>query len=348
MVNLLRSSLFISFLIIASLLAAGQSAAHEGRPVYIQLKALGSNIEESNSPEFRYQLQWKIPPVLAAGDEPRISLIGGGCIGEANQVRGRQQLLGVEIYRCQSLTSDLQVVVDYPSGNPVLSTLVVMTDVDGVTQHIFSGPDTTEISVFSEQSAWEVAGQYAVGGIKHILVGYDHLLFVLCLMVIAGTLRPMIITITGFTLAHTLTLILSTLGLVSVPIVFVEMLIALSIVVLAADIIRSRGQSSGQSWSSRYPFSVAVAFGLLHGFGFASVLSDLGLPQAMQVTALLFFNLGVEIGQVIFILAAFFLALLIAKVIRDQALQARLVNRVIYVVGTVASFWVFQRLLLSL
>ncbi|MEM7360090.1 MAG: HupE/UreJ family protein [Pseudomonadota bacterium] len=332
------------------LVLSSYASAHEGRPVYIQLQAQNSAVEKTAAGEQRYQLQWKIPPVMAAGDVPRITLQGSGCetVIEAPGARQRHSLLGKELYRCKHPVDSLQIAVDYPNANPVLSTLVVMTDAGGKAQHVFTGPETRRIDVFAEQSAWQVAQQYAVGGIEHILIGYDHLLFVLCLMVVAGTLRSMIITITGFTLAHTLTLILSTLGVISLPIVFVEMLIALSIVVLAADIIRSRGTGGYQSWSSRYPFSVAVAFGLLHGFGFASVLGDLGLPQSMQVTALLFFNLGVEIGQVFFILVAFWLAVLIAKIIRDQAVQARLINRVIYLVGSVASFWVFQRLLLSL
>ena len=138
-------------------------------------------------------------------------------------------------------------------------------------------------------------------GIDHILFGYDHLLFVFALILIVPNLRMLVMTVTAFTLAHSITLALATLGVVHVPGPPVEATIALSILLLACEIARSR---TGQpSLTARWPWLVAFSFGLLHGFGFASALSEIGLPHGDIPLALFTFNVGVEIGQLLFIAA---------------------------------------------
>jgi hydrogenase/urease accessory protein HupE len=182
--------------------------------------------------------------------------------------------------------------------------------------------------------------------VRHILEGYDHLLFLVCLMLIAGTGRRILITITGFTIAHSITLALSALGVVRVPVPPVEAAIALSIVFLAVEIVRG----DKNSLAYRYPIAVSSSFGLLHGFGFAAVLGETGLPQTEIPAALLFFNLGVELGQVIFIvgvIAAYQLIRLAARAVRDRDLSIDalrpLQTPAAYVVGILASFWMIQR-----
>jgi len=194
----------------------------------------------------------------------------------------------------------------------------------------------------------QVAKQYSVAGVEHILIGYDHLLFVICLMFLSGTLARMLITVTGFTLAHTITLALATLDLLSVPIVFAEMLIALSIVVLAAELIRHQRNNNYTSLTKRHPVLAASAFGLLHGIGFASVLADFGLPTNLKTSALLFFNLGVEIGQLIFVLVALALVYLITKIVTNSQHLKMLSSMMLYVIGAIASYWLFERLIDSL
>ena len=136
-------------------------------------------------------------------------------------------------------------------------------------------------------------------GIEHILLGFDHLLFVLALILIVRSLRVLLITITAFTIAHSITLALATLGVVHVPGPPVEAMIALSILLLACEILRvRRGEESS---TARWPWLVAFAFGLLHGFGFAGALTELGLPQGDIPLALFAFNVGVELGQLAFI-----------------------------------------------
>ena len=188
-------------------------------------------------------------------------------------------------------------------------------------------------------SAFNTMWTYLVLGIEHILAGLDHLFFVACLVYISGTLRKLLWTITGFTLAHSVTLILATLDVVQVPIAPVESVIALSIVFLAWEIARK----DQQSISYRYPVVVSSSFGLLHGFGFASVLSEIGLPQNEKVTALLSFNIGVEVGQILFVAALFIIYWLFTHLTKSITLD-KLRFPVSYICGSIATFWMIQRL----
>jgi hydrogenase/urease accessory protein HupE len=183
---------------------------------------------------------------------------------------------------------------------------------------------------------------YLVHGVEHILFGYDHLLFVLALILIVRSTRVLFFTITAFTLAHSLTLALATLGVVHVPGPPVEAAIAASILLLDTEIVHlQRGQVG---LAARWPWLVAFAFGLLHGFGFASALADIGLPQKDIPLALFAFNLGVECGQLAFMTAVLALAAL-AKRIRAAARMEAYASRVApYAIGGLAVFWLFDRL----
>ena len=164
-------------------------------------------------------------------------------------------------------------------------------------------------------------------------------------MLLAGTLRRVVITITGFTIAHSITLGLAALGLITVPVAAVEASIALSIVFVASEL--ARGRRKTLTW--RYPIAVSSTFGLLHGFGFASVLSEIGLPQTEVPAALLFFNIGVEIGQILFVLVSlivFHAARRLVRAVRELSYEqalARVQRPAGYLVGTLAMFWTIER-----
>jgi len=267
-----------------------QAYSHEGRPVYVELVEF----------DHHYDLSWKIPPVITSGEEPIIELIGDGCktisdtIGIA--LSGRKQ------YRCNNTERDkLRVKLNYPSGNPALSSLINYTNANDEQHSLFNSPEKLIIELPQNSTFINVAVQYVVSGVQHIAKGYDHLLFVLCLLFIARGWSNLIKTITGFTIGHSITLILASLNLFIISIELVESLIALSIVFLIVEIVRSEKMSDKSSLLWRQPILVATLCGLLHGFGFASVLSEFGLPQNMKATALIFFNVGVEIGQVLFV-----------------------------------------------
>ena len=181
-------------------------------------------------------------------------------------------------------------------------------------------------------------------GVEHILLGIDHLLFVLALCLLVKGTGRLVATVTAFTVAHSLTLAGATLGFVHVPGPPVEAGIALSIVFVAAEIVHSRQGRGGLT--ERFPWIVAFTFGLLHGLGFASALSEVGLPQTAIPIALLFFNVGVEIGQLFFIASVFAVIALARQVTqRIGATKPAWTWRVsAYAIGSVSAFWVIQRL----
>lgn len=184
-----------------------------------------------------------------------------------------------------------------------------------------------------------IVSTYITLGIEHILVGFDHLLFVACLVFISRTRKKLLLTITGFTVAHSLTLIMAATGIINIPIIPVEAVIALSIVFLAVEIAKQKPNSL----SFKYPVLVSSSFGLLHGFGFASVLAEIGLPKDERISALLCFNIGVEIGQLIFIVGLGIFYYMI-KLIKPSLKLENLTLWVSYFSGSVAMIWLMTRL----
>jgi len=220
---------------------------------------------------------------------------------------------------------------------------------DGANQaHRLTASDPS-FSVPVQPSNLDVVQTYTLLGVKHILLGIDHLAFVLALLLLVEGTRRTIATVTAFTLAHSLTLAGATLGLVHVPGPPVEAVIALSIVFLAGEIVHGRRGHPGLT--QKYPWIVAFTFGLLHGFGFAGALTEVGLPRTAIPAALLFFNVGVEVGQLLFIacmIAVFALARRVTRrivVLRPDwpsAYWARAVPP--YAIGSLAVFWLIQRI----
>jgi hydrogenase/urease accessory protein HupE len=179
-------------------------------------------------------------------------------------------------------------------------------------------------------------------GVEHILLGYDHLLFVFALMLIVRSLAMLLWTVTAFTAAHSITLALATLGVVDVPGPPVEATIALSIVLLAVEILRAR--AGEPSFTAQRPWLVAFTFGLLHGFGFAGALTEIGLPQADVPLALFAFNVGVELGQLAFVAAVLAAWSALRRVRWSTRVAARATVVATYFIGAVASFWFVERL----
>jgi hydrogenase/urease accessory protein HupE len=272
-----------------------------------------------------------------------------GCVADrqpAWQLTGAEYL-GQQVFRCDAELSGRKVGIEFPTVNPSLSTLYKISLANGENHLRILKPSETEWTVPDAENRFAVATQYTALGIEHIWIGIDHLLFVACLVFIAGTSRRLLITITGFTVAHSITLALSALDLVRIPTPPVEAMIALSVVFMAWEIAKG----NRDSLTHRFPIAVSASFGLLHGFGFAAVLRDIGLPQIELPTALLFFNVGVEIGQILFVLAlvAGFLVLRpvfvrLLRSARDNEVHwSSLTVPASYLIGTVASMWMIER-----
>ncbi len=210
---------------------------------------------------------------------------------------------------------------------------------DGIEHSGILNASHLSFTIPEQPSKTEVAISYWQMGTIHILQGLDHLLFLLTLLLIVQGIWPLLKTVTDFTLAHSLTLVLATLGWVNLPSAPTEAVIALSIMLLAVEVVhKNQGQ---HTFSERFPWLIAFTFGLVHGLGFAGALSEIGIPQNEVPLSLLMFNVGVETGQVLFVVAV---SLLLAALHKYQTSGVRLLTRVApYAIGGVAAFWTIQR-----
>lgn len=200
--------------------------------------------------------------------------------------------------------------------------------------------DEAMIEVATVPDRWEVARSYFVLGVEHILEGYDHLLFVIALVLLIGRTGAVIKAASAFTVAHSITLIGSTLGIVGLAQAPVEALVALSIIFLAVEIVKR--DPAHPSLTERLPWLVAFLFGLIHGFGFAGALREIGLPESDVPTALLTFNVGVEAGQLV-IVAAVMVLITLTRRFAPRALHPATLTAT-YLIGTISSFWFIERI----
>ncbi len=320
-------------------LAAPVAHAHDARPNYVQITE-----KEANT----FRVSWKVPASMPGSALPYPTL-PEGCVAERQPAwqQAGAEYLGQQVFRCDEGLSGRVVGIEFPIINPSLSTLYKIRLANGEEHLRILKPSETEWTVPDAEDRFAVATEYTKLGVEHIWIGVDHLPFVACLLFIARTPRRLLITITGFTVAHSITLALSTLDLVRIPTPPVEAAIALSVVFMAWEI--AKGDETSLTY--RFPVVVSSSFGLLHGFGFAAVLRDIGLPQTELPTALLFFNVGVEIGQILFVIAllgAFFIVRpALESVLRSAAdpemRWTSLTQPASYVIGCIASYWMIQR-----
>jgi hypothetical protein len=310
---------------------AARATAHEARPAYLEIKETAPG---------RYDLLWRTPvlsgmrlPVLLQlpadvrnVKEPSVQELTDSLLERRSIDAGANGLAGrrIEFPGLQATITDVLVRVELADGRK-WTTIV--------------HPSQAWFEIRAAPGKLAILGSYVVHGIRHIAFGADHLLFVLGLLLIVQDRWMLIKTITAFTVAHSLTLAIATFGWAEAPVLPLNAAIALSIFFLGPEIVRSwRGETS---FTIEHPWVVAFAFGLLHGFGFASALTSAGLPRADLPLALLGFNVGVEIGQLAFIL----LVLLLERSFRILEIRwPRWVQALPgYAVGTLGAFWFIQR-----
>jgi hydrogenase/urease accessory protein HupE len=330
---------FVVFAVLG-VLVAQPTRSDELRPGYLELRQISSGA---------YSLLFKIP---ARGEDLRLAIyvrlpegtqdvaapqawFSDGTFIERRTIRRDGGLAGhaIAIEGLSATSTDVLVRVE---------------SLAGPTQTERLSPTRTAFVVQATPSAGEVAATYLRLGVEHILFGFDHLLFVLALIVLVRKWRRIAVTVTAFTVAHSITLAAATLGFVNVPGPPVEAIIALSIMLVAAEILNAR--HGKPSLTARLPWLVAFSFGLLHGLGFAGALAEVGLPRHAIPVALLFFNVGVEIGQLIFVAAALSLLWLMrhaASQLFEAASVKRAFNRldatIAYSIGVVAAYWLIAR-----
>jgi hydrogenase/urease accessory protein HupE len=304
--------------------------AHQFWPGYLQLRQTGTET---------YEAMWKVP--ATSGLRLRIDAqLPDSC--RATSAPIGSFTAGAYIERWNVLCAgglNSGVITINGLASAATDALIRIERLDGSAQVAMLTADSPAVAIEAAPGWMQIAWTYLGLGVEHILLGIDHLLFVLALLFLVQGWRRVIITITAFTVAHSITLAAATLGFVHVPQAPVEAAIALSIVFVATEIVRIR--MGRVSIAERWPWIVAFVFGLLHGFGFAGALREVGMPEDAIPVALLFFNLGVEIGQLTFIAAVFaFVALLRTAALRMPEWAWRVP---VYGIGSMAMYWTIDR-----
>jgi hypothetical protein len=311
--------------------------AHEVRPGYLELIAVGTK---------DWSVLWKVP--TKEGRRLPLELALPGDCESTEPVSRRVRMAQIERWHttCANglIGSPISIAGMSSSRTDVL---VRITHLDGASQTARLTAADPSLTVASSPNQYEVALTYSGLGIEHILLGIDHLLFVLAVLFLVESVRKLVAAITAFTVAHSLTLAAATLGWLDVPAAPVEAAIALSIVFVAAEVLRG-----GEGIASRKPWLVAFSFGLLHGLGFAGALSEVGLPSQAIPVALAFFNIGVEVGQLLFIATVLGMFKLAAAMPRIRAYGGSggvwSLTRVVkvpvsYSIGILGAFWLIDR-----
>ncbi len=312
----------------------GATFAHEVRPAYLELRQTSAET---------YDAMWKVPGL---GDQLRLALYvempeGSTTVGEPRSAFINNAFVERwTVKRAGGLTGETIRISGLDAT--LTDALVRIQRLNGSVQVTRLTPASPSFVVEPTPSMGDVAGTYLKLGIEHILLGYDHLLFLLGLIMLVRGTRMIVATVTAFTFAHSITLAAATLGVVHVPRPPVEAAIALSIMFVATEVIRmQRGEGS---LTAQYPWMVAFMFGLLHGFGFASALLEIGLPQSDVPIALFTFNVGVELGQLAFIATVLTAVELLSRFEFSNMAVAYARPVSAYAVGGLAAYWFLERL----
>jgi hypothetical protein len=323
-------------LLLALLAAPPAASAHEARPAYLELKETAPG---------RFSVLWRTP-VLAGMRLPVVLRLPESV---KNVTEPTVQDLGDSLVERRAIDAGPAGLagrrIEF-AGLPLTITdvLVRVEMLDGRTWTAIARASQPWVEIAASQTWLGVVAAYVVEGIRHILFGADHLLFVLGLLLIVDDRWMLLKTVTAFTVAHSITLSLATLGYAAVPPAPLNAAIALSILFLGPEIVRSwRGETS---FTIQHPWVVAFAFGLLHGFGFATALTGAGLPRRELPLALLSFNMGVEVGQLGFI--ALFLALERSFRVLEVRWPRWAQTLPAYTVGSLGAYWTVQRVVLLL
>jgi hydrogenase/urease accessory protein HupE len=321
---------WFTLLPIALLLFTMPVKADELRPGYLEFT-------QRTAQDWR--LVWKAP--MKGGITPATTpVLPNGCsqVGTVDRAVVSQSVVSTSQWRCTQPVAG-QIIGLANMNSSQTDVLVRVAPLDQPVQALRLTAAGPRSEIKARPDGWQVARTYFVVGIEHIVFGYDHLLFVVALVLLLRGGWTVVKAVTAFTVAHSITLVSTTLGLWGLPQRPVESVIALSIIFLAVEIAK---QVPGTTrLSERVPWVVAFLFGLLHGFGFAGALKEIGLPEDDVPTALLTFNLGVEIGQLAIVIAT--LALLMTGQRLAPWFVRPAVRAATFGIGITASFWFIER-----
>jgi hydrogenase/urease accessory protein HupE len=320
--------LFLALFLVGLIAAPAQ--ADEVRP---------ASIDFTERAPGEWSLAWKQPVASARQIELIVPVIPDNCemIGEPHRSLGAAAFLGNAEVRCSGDVAGKTIGLPQLAG--MADALVRVAPLDREVQSHRLTASQPLAQIIARPDRWQVLRSYFVIGTEHILMGWDHLLFVIALVLLVAGGWNVVKAATAFTIAHSITLVATTLGYAGLPQRPVEALIALSIVFLAVELARS----DRETWTRRWPWIVAFGFGLLHGFGFAGALREIGLPEGEVPAALLAFNLGVEAGQLLVIAAVIALRAIIQRLAPN--VEAPALKLATYAIGITAAYWLVDRVI---
>lgn len=319
--------LFLLLLFLSTLVVQ----ADEIRPAYLEVK-------ESQATQFNFLLKL---PIKGNKQLPITLQMANNC---TTSIKARSYRVNGAVIKQWSMTcldglyGETLAFKGLAQSNT--DVLVRLEFVNKTSQSVLLTPSKTSYTIDKEASSLQIVKTYTWLGITHILLGFDHLLFVFALLLIVKSMRRLLWTITAFTVAHSITMAGATLGFVHIPQQPVEAIIALSILFLAMEIIHEKQGKVGLT--SRYPWLIAFIFGLLHGFGFAGALAEIGLPEQAITLALIFFNIGVELGQLMFVATVVLIAFVLQR-LKHPVLFKKMETVLIYAIGGLSSLWFIER-----
>ncbi|WP_261836334.1 HupE/UreJ family protein [Vibrio ishigakensis] len=311
------------FLMAISSLFSTHSMAHGLEPIFISVITMENN---------QYRVELRLPDEFKEENSPYFIFPGDCSTTQFNSL--------ISTINCQEPLVGKKLDIRFDYYVPQISTLVNYYDLDG----------KNELVEITDQQSWTMPGEisassknlrYLSVGFEHILGGFDHVLFIICLLMIIKSRRKLIQAITGFTIAHSITLFIVSIGLIKPAIEPIEIIIAMSVLLLAYEVL-----SNKQSFTSQYPVIVSFFCGLLHGVGFSSVLSEINTANIIELSSILFFNIGVEIGQLLIVFTWLLISTITHKFNFDQKelYKARVLS--IYLTGGLAMYWVLDRFIL--
>lgn len=333
---MIRLAGLILALLSAVVALAPAASAHEIRPAFLQIREIEPQVYDFlwKTPargEMRLALNVLQPDACTNISEPRSVMVTGAVI---------------ERWRAACEGGIVAKPIEIENlGHTLTDVIVRFEPIDGAPKTLRVKPDDPFATIPDKQPWTEVAGTYFVIGVEHILLGFDHLLFVLALVLLVRDPGRLFGAITAFTVAHSITLAATTFGWVRLPSSPVEAVIALSIMFVALETMRSRAGEF--SLTAAMPWLASFSFGLLHGFGFAGALREIGMPEDAAPLALLFFNLGVEAGQVAFIVAVLLVMFLWRRLAPSSINTPRVGDMAwrapVYAIGIMSAYWFVER-----
>lgn len=321
-------------LLLCLLLFSGMATAHPLAPALLELQQTADG---------RYDVLWRISALQRSRTPPQ-PVLPTHCQAQGQpEISTGDNLAVTSRWQVACETRDLTGQGLAISGLAAsgINVILRLEQLDGSRHQALLDAAQPAFSVPDAQSAGGVFGRYLQLGIEHLLLGPDHLLFLLGLLLLVQGWRRLVLTLTAFTIGHSITLSLAALDLFALPQSLTEVGIAISILLLARELL-----SQKPSWIGRYPMLMAGVFGLLHGLGFAGVLGEIGLPQTEVASALLGFNLGIELAQLLIVASVLPVTVILKKLRYKKISQARLSARPLpaYVMGALAVMWCIERI----